>query len=626
MPTAFDRRHPLYPPRLGARLSPGGGCQFRVWASKAKHVELVLSDREPRYFDMQSEADGYWTTFVAEAQAGQRYSFRLDGGDERPDPASQFQPDGVHQPSAIVDQQFDWADFNWSGRTCHDLVIYELHIGTFSPSGTFEGVIPYLDELAELGITAIEIMPVAQFPGSRNWGYDGVSLFAPQNSYGGPDGLKRLVDACHQRGLAVILDVVFNHLGPEGNYLGEFAHYFSSRYQTPWGDALNFDGKRSDEVRRFFIENALMWYCDYHIDGLRLDAVHAIFDQSARPFLQELADVTAETAQLQNRHLLLIAESNLNAPRLVQQKAVGGYGLDAQWVDDFHHALHVTLTGEQSGYYADYSGVTDLVKSVRDGYVFSGQPSRYRGRRHGASEPQLDPRQIVIAAQNHDQTGNRCFGERLSQLVDFESLKLAAGLVCLAPYMPLLFMGEEYGEAAPFQYFVSHSDPYLVESVRSGRKRDFAHFEWQHEPPDPQSEQTFAASRLNHELKRQEPHSRLRDLYRTLLKLRRQCPGLQVRRRDQIDVLDWSDSGCFGLRYRAAETEALILFNTQQTAASVKLDRVNSPVVCVLNSADANWNGPAGIEVARTLGRSRRVTLPLPPRAFLVYTSIEAST
>lgn len=619
MPTAFDRSHPLYPPTLGARLVTQGGCQFRVWASKAKRVELILKEEPARPIQMQPESDGYWTAYVADAKAGLRYSYRLDGGVDRPDPASHFQPEGVHQSSAVVDHKFDWTDSSWNGRSRHDLVIYELHIGTFSPTGTFEAAISYLDELVELGITAIELMPVAQFPGGRNWGYDGVHLFAPQNTYGGPDGLKRFVNACHQRGLAVILDVVFNHLGPEGNYLGEFAHYFTGRYRTPWGDALNFDGKRSDEVRRFFIENALLWFSDYHIDGLRLDAVHAIFDQSARPFLQDLADVTTELAELQNRRLILIAESNLNDPRLVRPKAVGGCGLDAQWVDDFHHALHVTLTGEQAGYYSDFIGVRDLIKSLRNGYVFSGQSSNYRGKHHGVCEPQLEPQQIVIAAQNHDQTGNRCFGERLSQLVDFESLKLAAGLVCLSPYMPLLFMGEEYGETSPFLYFVSHSDPNLVAAVRRGRKRDFAHFEWQQDPPDPQDENTFNASCLQHQQKSKQPHQSLRDLYQTLLRLRRELPALQTRRRESIEVLDWHEVGCFALRYRAAMSEVLVLFNTAKEPTTCTVDGIERALHCILDSTHERWAGPNECPSPHIVESAQRAEFKLPSRAFLIY-------
>lgn len=532
---------------------------------------------------------GYWSGRVAAAEAGWRYRYRLDGQQSFPDPASRSQPEGVHGPSEVIESQFRWRDQQWSGRALNDLVIYELHVGTFSSEGTFDGVIKQLDQLNELGINAIELMPIAQFPGSRNWGYDGVYPFAVQTSYGGAHGLRRLVDECHQRGIAVLLDVVFNHLGPEGNYLGKFGHYFSNRYRTPWGDALNFDSRHSDEVRRYFIENALMWFSDFHIDGLRLDAVHAIFDQSARPFLRELAQITRELEQIQNRRLLLIAESNLNDPKLVTPPDVGGYGLDAQWVDDFHHALHVTLTKERSGYYTDYDGLPDLITSLRCGYVFVGQKSQYRGRRHGVAQPKLEAQQVVIAAQNHDQIGNRAIGDRLSANLSFEQLKLAAGIVLLAPFVPLLFMGEEYGETAPFAYFVSHSDERLIQAVREGRKRDFAHFNWDIEPLDAQDEATFRNCVLNHDLAQRGQHAELRKLYKALIELRRTHPALSLRSNDIYEVLDWSDRGCFGLHYRTEAGAVLAAFNMQEAAAEISLSIPFSDWRCLLDSANADW-------------------------------------
>jgi maltooligosyltrehalose trehalohydrolase len=359
-------------------------------------------------------------------------------------------------------------------------------VGTFTPEGTFEAIIPHLDELRELGITAVELMPVAQFPGTRNWGYDGVYPFAVQNSYGGPEGLKRLVNACHGRGIAVVLDVVYNHLGPEGNYLWDFGPYFTDRYKTPWGSAINFDGPHSDPVRRLFIENALYWVTEFRMDGLRIDAVHGILDFSAYPFLEELASAVHEKAERLNRRVYVIAESDLNDTRVIRSRELGGYGLDAQWNDDFHHALHTLLTEDQTGYYQDFGRLGDLVKAFREGFVCSGQYSSYRRRRHGNSSRDIPAGCFVVFAQNHDQVGNRMRGERLSQLVCRERMKLAAGVVFLSPFIPLLFMGEEYGETAPFPYFISHSDADLVEAVRRGRREEFAAFGWSQEPPDPQ--------------------------------------------------------------------------------------------------------------------------------------------
>lgn len=609
MPTPFGRHHPSYPPVLGATPLPKGGVEFRVWAPKAQQVELEVVAPVAQRLAMTRGKRGYWSLRHPQVQVGWRYRYRINEGDSFPDPASRAQPVGVHHASEVCDLAFQWTDKDWSGRSLNDLVIYELHVGTFSPEGTFDGVIARLDRLRALGINAIELMPLAQFPGDRNWGYDGVYPFAVQSSYGGSSGLQRLVDACHARGIAVLLDVVFNHLGPEGNYLGQFGHYFSSRYRTPWGDALNFDGRHSDEVRRYFIENALSWFCDFHIDGLRLDAVHAIFDQSARPFLQELADLTRELGELQNRRLLLIAESNLNDPKLVQPSVSGGFGLDAQWVDDFHHALHVTLTGERSGYYTDYRGLEDLLIALRRGFVFAGQESQYRGRRHGSTHPPLEARQVVVSIQNHDQIGNRALGDRLTTKLSFEQLKLAAGFVLLAPYVPMLFMGEEYGETVPFAYFVSHSDERLIRAVREGRKRDFAHFQWDVEPPDAQSEATFKQCVLNFDRHVPDPNasqtedvsglhaapsSILWRLYQELIRLRHSHPALRLRNIETVDVLDWSDRGGCGLHYRVAEAELLVAFNTSDRAIDVPLPTAGSTTSkwqLLLLSNATQWGG-----------------------------------
>ncbi|MCZ7525999.1 MAG: malto-oligosyltrehalose trehalohydrolase [Acidimicrobiia bacterium] len=461
---------------------------------------------------------------------GNRYRYRLDGDRELPDPASCSQPEGVHGPSAVVDPEFPWSDAGWSPPPLPRWVLYELHVGTFSPEGTFDGVVPHLDRLADLGVTAVELMPVAEFPGPRNWGYDGVDLFAAHHGYGGLDGLRRLVDACHSRGLAVVLDVVYNHLGPEGNHLPDYGPYLTDRYRTEWGPALDFDGPGSDAVRDFFVENARFWAVHAHVDGFRLDAVHAIVDPTAYPFVEELtAAVHALGAEL-GRPLPVIAESSDSDPLLTAPADRGGRGLDAQWNDDFHHALRTALTGERAGYYADYRGIVDLAEAFARGFVHRGRRSPFRGRRHGRPDPAVpaEPGRLVVFAQNHDQVGNRPRGDRLDAEVPFEARKLAAACVLLAPSIPLIFMGEEYGETAPFPYFTSHTDPSLVEAVRRGRREELAAFSWPEEPPDPQAEATFRSAVLDPALARRGHHRRLHDLYRRLLELRRRIPAPDV--------------------------------------------------------------------------------------------------
>lgn len=510
-------------------LANGGATRFSLWCPHAHSVDVVIEHGATASRHAMARLDaGEFETTLSGVVAGTRYRYSLDGGPSLPDPVSRWQPEGVHGPSCVVDPRaFSWSDAGWTGIDMADYVIYELHVGTFTEAGTFDAAIEELRALADLGVTAIEIMPVAQFPGERNWGYDGVDLYAPQNSYGGPDALKRLVNAAHERGLAVVLDVVYNHLGPEGNYLGEFGAYFTDSYHTPWGSAVNFDGPGSDEVRRYVIDNALYWVTEYHVDALRLDAVHGIYDFSARHILEELAHDVHAQARALGRRVQVIAESDLNDPRLVRPPERGGFGLDAQWSDDFHHAVHVALTGESAGYYADYSGVRDIATALERRFVYGGRHSAYRGRRHGASAADVTADHFVISIQNHDQTGNRANGERLSSLVSEEKLKLGAALLLLAPYVPLLFMGEEYGETHPFLYFVSHGDAALVEAVRAGRRRDFEHFGWQPEVPDPQSPDTFERSRLDRGALDEPRHRQMLALYRDLLGIRRSEPALR---------------------------------------------------------------------------------------------------
>jgi maltooligosyltrehalose trehalohydrolase len=509
---------------------PDGSVRWRVWAPQAARVDLVLLDGPRRQaVPMEAEERGHFRHVARDVPEGQRYAYRLDGGPERPDPASLWQPDGVHGPSAVVrTDRFAWTDAAWKGVPRADLVFYELHVGTFTPEGTFAAAVPRLRSLRQFGVTAVEIMPVGQFPGPRNWGYDGVLPYATQDSYGGPHGLQRLVDACHAAGLAVFLDVVYNHVGPEGNYLAEFGPYFTDRYRVGWGKAVNYDGPGSDAVRDYVLDNARMWLEEFHFDGLRLDAVHAIFDFGPRHLLRALQEVADDVGRQAGRTIHVVAESDLNDPRLLLPPERGGYGLAAQWSDDFHHAVHTYLTRERQGYYADYGQVQDLAAVFERPFLYEGTYSRARDRKHGAPVGDLAGDRFVVAVQNHDQVGNRARGDRLAQLLPAPAQqRLAASLLLFAPHLPLLFMGEEYGEANPFLFFCSFTDPQLVENVREGRRREFAAFAWQGEVPDPQDEATFRASQLSWAWPEGTPRAGLRRLYTDLLTARREWPALR---------------------------------------------------------------------------------------------------
>jgi maltooligosyltrehalose trehalohydrolase len=508
---------------------------FRLWAPKATTVEIAHANRR---IPMTPCAGGWWIVDVPAAGPETEYSFILDNSPPLPDPRSACQPHGVHGPSRVIDHQaFAWTDERWQPGPLSSAMLYELHIGTFTPAGTFEAAIEHLDHLVELGITHVELMPVAEFSGIRGWGYDGVDLYAPHHGYGGPEGLKRLVNAAHSKGLAVLLDVVYNHLGPAGNYLERFGSYFTNRHHTPWGQAVNLDGLGSDKVRRFFCDNALMWLRDYHMDGLRLDAVHALIDTSAVHFLEQLAaEVHTLEAQL-GRHLVLIAESDLNDPRVVRPSEVGGYGLAAQWSDDFHHALHTVLTGERAGYYGDFGTLADLAQALTNAFVYDGRYSRFRDRRHGRPATGLSGHRFFSYLQNHDQIGNRAKGERSSHLVSPGRLKIAAALLLTAPFVPLLFQGEEWGASTPFQYFTDHADPELGRAVSEGRRSEFAAFGWSvEEVPDPQDPATYLRSRLNWRELAGEPHASILDWHRRVIRLRRQLPALADGRMDQVHV------------------------------------------------------------------------------------------
>jgi maltooligosyltrehalose trehalohydrolase len=608
---------------IGALVTNDGAARFRVWAPLIDHVVVRLLG-SARSIRLEPTARGYHEAVVGDVLPGELYFFQLAEGGERPDPASRCQPQGVHGPSEVVDLSFHWEDRGWSGIPLADYVIYELHVGTFTGQGTFESAMPFLDYLADIGISAVELMPVAQFPGERNWGYDGVYPFAAQHSYGGPSGLKTLVNACHQRGLAVILDVVYNHLGPEGNYLSDFAPYFTDAYKSPWGRAINFDGPYSDEVRHFFIENALYWLRDCHIDALRLDAVHAILDHSPYTFLEELqAAVQSEAARLQRR-MFLIAESADNNARLLHPRARGGYEIDAQWNDDFHHCLRTLLTGERSGYYSDYGEFWQLAKAYREGFVYSGEYSKFRKRRHGSTSRDIPARKFVVFAQNHDQIGNRKLGDRLTQAVSFDALKLAAGLVLLSPFLPLLFMGEEYGEIAPFPFFVSHSDAELVRAVREGRRAEFASFDWQGEVPDPQAEATFMSAKLDHRLSETGNHKVLLDFYRELLRLRKSVPAIAETDKESMSVTADAQEKTLAVERRRGGGRALLIANLGDSDGSIVLGGAPGGWRKVLDSAAPQWRGP-GSALPEEFAGSQDCRLSLGARALALYCGEECA-
>lgn len=508
---------------------------LKVWAPKAQRADVLIEDTS---ISMYKGPNSWWKVETSLAEHGSDYYFLLDNGQPFPDPRSQWQPKGVHGPSRIIDHnRFSWNDHSWQPPPLSSGVIYEMHVGTFSPEGTFEGAIKYLDHLVDLGITHLELMPVNGFSGTRGWGYDGVNLFAPHEAYGGPEGLKRLVDACHSRKLAVILDVVYNHFGPEGNYLENFAPYLTERYVSPWGKAVNFDGQESDEVRRFFCDNALMWLRDYHFDGLRIDAIHAIVDTSAIHFLEQLSTEVEALETKLGRHLALIAESDLNDPKVIRSREAQGYGLDSQWNDDFHHAVHTVLTTEQNGYYADFGSLSHLAKALTSAFVYDGCYSIHRRRSHGRPNQNLPGHRFLGYIQNHDQIGNRAKGERLSQLVDHNKLRIGAGLLFTSPFVPMLFQGEEWGASTPFQYFTDHQDPDLGEAVRKGRCAEFSSFGWEPDDiPNPQDKKTYEQSKLRWDELDLEPHFSILNWYRKLIWLRRNVSELSTGRLDQVRV------------------------------------------------------------------------------------------
>lgn len=566
-------------------------CRFSVWAPLRERMVLHIVYPAEQKLEMEKQQDGTFVLDVPAVEPGWKYYFMPDAQKDLPDPASHYQPEGVHGPSEVVDHEaFQWNDIQWKGIPFQDLIIYELHVGTFSAGGTFESAIALLDDLVATGINAIELMPVAQFPGNRNWGYDGVYPFAVQNSYGGPEGLKKFVDACHQKGIAVFLDVVYNHLGPDGNFLSEYGPYFTNRYHCPWGDAINMDGDWSDGVRDYFSDNPLHWFTHYHIDGLRLDAIHSIFDNGAVSIWQLMHDKITLLEQQLGRSLYMIAESDLNSPRVLKEPEQGGHGFDAQWLDDFHHALYVLLNNKDTERYKDFGRIEQLAKAYTDGFVMSGEYVEFRKRRYGASSAGIPGNRFVAFINNHDQCGNRIGGEPLSLLVDFERLKLAAAALLLSPYVPMLFMGEEYGSDSPFFFFVDYADEALSKAIREGRQKEFSTFNNAGEMPDPIAEKTFQDCILDWEKRHTGRYRIINEWYKTLISFRKKNSILLNFNKDNIraQVID-QDVLILDRQNESATDHIIIYLNFSEKIHTAKLPDYTFKWIKKIDSTDAIW-------------------------------------
>ncbi|MDN3588813.1 malto-oligosyltrehalose trehalohydrolase [Pedobacter aquatilis] len=586
---------------IGLNFCNDGQATIWVWAPRASGVSLHIT-ANALTLPLNKQEMGYWFLRTEEIRDGDDYQILLtdakaeEKSAERltkvyPDPASLYQPNGVHGPSRAIDLNAFASDSSlWKGIVLEDYIIYELHTGTFTEKGDFNGIEEKLDHLVDLGITAIEIMPVAQFPGNRNWGYDGVCAFAVQNSYGGPHALKALVDSCHEKGLAVILDVVFNHFGPEGNYAESFGPYATDKYKTPWGEAMNFDDAWSDGVRNFFIENALMWLRDFRIDALRLDAVHAIKDFGSKHILSELRQWVSQLSDYTGQTYYLLAELDLNDNRYLNPADKGGYELDAQWSDEFHHALRVSAGQAPLGYYADFNGIADLAKAFNDAYVYTGAYSEHRKKKFGA--PADNPgKQFIVFSQNHDQIGNRMLGERSSQLISYELSKVLAGAVCCSPFLPLLFMGEEWASVSPFQYFISHTDAKLTDSVRKGRQNEFAAFHAIDNVPDPAASETFERSKLDWENVSQAKHQKMLNYYKAIISLRKSSPALQSGRQN-TRAIAYSEHNLLVLHRETESQQVICIFNFSDKVADLIPAGDLSDYRLALNSASTSYGGP----------------------------------
>lgn len=600
-------------PAVGSFLKDQNTCSFTVWAPLKKKVEVVIENEKTSH-ELTKNDTGYWSATLENIKPGTNYFFRLDGDKKFPDPASRAQLQGVHGPSTVVEDTYPWNDIDWRGIPLGDMIIYELHVGTFTRSNNFEGVISKLPYLKKLGVNALELMPLSQFPGNRNWGYDGVFPFAVQTSYGGVSGLKKLVNQAHHQGIAVILDVVYNHQGPEGNYFSEYGPYFTEKYKTGWGKALNFDDAWCDGVRHYYLQNTLMWLDEFHIDGLRMDAVHAIWDFSACHFIEELSTKVRALEERCGRKKVLIAEFDLNNPRYISPVSKGGYGMDGQWIDEFHHALHALVTGEVDGYYEDFGEADHLAKSLKDSYVYTGQYSIHRKKLFGKQPKAITYDQFIVFAQNHDQIGNRMLGDRLTTLLSSEALKLTAATFLLSPHVPMLFMGEEYGEKNPFQYFISHTDKDLVEMVRKGRKEEFSYFNWQGDVPDPQSKKTFQQCILSWDIEKHKEAERLFSFYQHLIDFRKKRPAMQGKARDTLDVLS-SQNRVISFERKFENDYLLIILNFNKQSVSFT-PPLKQKVKKIFDSSSSQWNGPG--EVAP---KQMDVNHPIPlnPESVMIF-------
>jgi maltooligosyltrehalose trehalohydrolase len=590
------RRHLLdkWQLEMGANCLQNGHTQFKVWAPKAQVLSVVSmkEGQEITQYSMKPTGRGIFELTLSNSLLSPDYFYRIDNQDLRPDPVSRWQPFGIHGPSRVYDpQSFQWNDSTWKGIPLKDYIIYELHIGTFTSEGTCEAIIHKLPYLLQLGVTAIELMPIIEFPGERNWGYDGVCPFAPHHSYGGPIGLKKLINACHEAGLAVILDIVYNHLGPEGNYLDQFGHYFTSRYKTPWGKAINYDGYESDHVRQYYIDNALYWLTEYHIDALRLDAVHAIFDFSAHHILEQIQRAFHSQAKALERQAFIIAESDLNDVRIINSIEQGGYALDAQWNDDFHHSLHVLLHKTQWEYFADFGGISQLAKAIKEGFVYDGQRSEYRKKTFGSTSKQLPGERFVICIQNHDQIGNAGLGKRLGNLINKDQYKLASTLLFCAPNLPLLFMGQEWMATTPFLFFTSYEDEQLGQNVRVGYQKEF-HLE-SSDTFDPQNIDRFLNSKLQWQQLEQSWHHEIYHFYQQLIHLRKTIPCLANCRKDLTQV-DFNEEEQWLIlrRHDSAQSALTLLANFAQETRTLSTEFSSGEWQLRLTTSDVDMVEP----------------------------------
>lgn len=565
-------------------------CEFTVWAPNHKNVQLTLDDCK-RQIPMKSLENGYWTTMVEPIEPYTTYMYQLNSQPPKPDPASHFQPNGVFGPSMVVDHEaFNWTDTDWRGLELKDLIFYELHVGTFTSEGTFKAMLERIKELADFGINSVELMPVSQFSGQRGWGYDGVFPFAVQNSYGTPEDLKALVNKCHQQGVAVFVDTVYNHIGPEGNCLNDYAPYFISHRMTTWGPTLNLDGTLSSGVRNYYLENTQHWFRDYHIDGVRLDSILWMHDSSPKHFLQELNQTVQAQAKETKRKLYVIAETGFNEPQVLTSAAQGGWGFDGQWLDGFQHSLFSQLTGENKSYYRNFTELEHLIDTLTDAYVYVGKDQAFKRRQPEESYRWIPAWRLVVFCQNHDQVGNRLLGDRIASLAGLEAAKVAAGLVLLSPYVPLLFMGEEYGETAPFLFFSNYSGKELAGAIREGRRKEFAEFNWQGEVPDPQSIESFNKSKIDWQRRYEGEGKKIAGYYRSLIQLRKKVPAFQATEKRNLKSIQNQQGKVLFIEKSIGESKAALLTNLSKEKQRFEFQTEES-YVKVLDSTDALWGG-----------------------------------